>query len=32
MPRVIAAAATGRGGRLTHVIRRTLMLWIVRGG
>lgn len=31
MPRVIAAAATGRSSRVTHVIRRTLMLWIVRG-
>ena len=31
MPRAIAAAAAGRNGRLTHVIRRTLMQWIVRG-
>jgi hypothetical protein len=31
MPRVIAAAATSRGGRLTYVIRRALMQWIVRG-
>lgn len=30
MPRVIAAAI-GRGGRPAYVIRRTLMLWIVRG-